>query len=127
MKIEALEKLLKTKDAQSKCWIDDKTKKVNIVFNSTSKVYSYRGSIYAIAEKLELIPEVDIAEEAEKVARMLRDGMKEVEAPAGLSTTIRHLNSDLVGITFRDGGKDEFDRELSIYYQDVESHLKWRS
>lgn len=121
MKIEILDKLLKEKDENAKAWVD---KKIHVVFNAKSKVYSYSGTIYKVAEQLDLIPEVDIIVEAEKVAAQLKAGIKEVEAPLGLLDTIRYFNSDLIYASCRVANKDEYDRQLAIYFIDQESS-KW--
>ena len=124
MKIEALNQFLQIENPTAQAWIA-KDKKVNLIFKANSKVYTYRGSIYAVAEQLGLIPEIDVLDEAEKVAHQLRNGATEVLAPAGLNSTIRYNRSDLANVAYRDGGLDEYDRELSVYYRNPD-YGKWQ-
>ena len=87
-------------------------KAIVVQFERHGKPYHYRSAIYDIAERLGLIPDYDMHDIAETVARALESGASEYIALSGASDTIRALYG-LPRVVESDGGCDEFDRTLS--------------
>lgn len=89
---------------------------VELTYSPEGKIYRYKGSIYSIAERLGLIPEVDYEKLGSEINLRLVSGEREVVAPAGCGDTCRHtwqnLNSSIEESSY---GRDEYDRELSSY------------
>jgi len=81
--------------------------------------YIYRSrSVYALAERLELIPDVDIMQEARETALFLAQYPSAAyRAHAGLIDTMRALHpAQGARYEYRAAGLDEYDRNMSEYY-----------
>jgi hypothetical protein len=87
-------------------------------FATGSRGYTYYAkSVYALAERLELIPEVDIISEAKAIADKLTQSPEaEVVAPGGCGDTVAILWQGDGTISEIPDSLDEFDRPLSRYY-----------
>ena len=95
-------------------------RKVEVTFKPGDKVYRYNGSVYSVAERLKLIPEIDIVAESRQIIESLK-AQASVVAPSGCGDTCRMSNS---AVSERYNiGLDKFDRELSEYTLDHSN--KW--
>jgi len=118
MKIEKLSQCLAKNGGHA--WIDDK-KRVNVVFGAGGKVYSYRSmTIYQVAEHLGLIPTWNVVDESGRIGALLMDGNASVIGYAGCTDTLNHMTmaeylGDTRHVQSDTAGRDEYDRELSIY------------
>ena len=119
MKITTLNQLLKNKNPQARAYVPEKVGKrqpaVNVVFNPDEKVYTYKGSILSVAEKLNLIPEVDIGAEAKEAISTLK-ASGSATAHVECSDTINHglgMPGKYAQEVSRD--KDEFDRVVVTF------------
>lgn len=124
MQFKKFQEVLKEKYPTSSAYIpniygtNDRQLAIEVTFNEGQKSYTYKGTIYSIAQRLNLIPEVVIMDEAEKVAKLLKT-QNEVIAPSGCRDTVAWLlqDADFGGkIVDETGcGKDEFDRPQAKY------------
>lgn len=116
MKIETFEKLLKTENSQATAYVPEKVGKrqamVNVVFTPNGKVYSYKGTILQVAEKLELIPEINVDTESKKAIASLKETGSAV-TPIECFDTINY-NYNVPGKVLQEvnRSKDEFNREI---------------
>lgn len=116
MRIETLDGLLKSKHGnKSVAYIKDR--KVMVSFNG-SKVYGYRSTIRDVAERLELIPEIDITQEARQVLDRVR---QEGEAVGHwvISDTLNWLDNrsrEGMFIDHQRCGDDDYGRPLAKFY-----------
>lgn len=77
--------------------------------------YDYGGSsVYALAERLGLIPQVDVAAEAVRIVANVAKG--DVIAPSGCGDTARWLWTGSGTILSEPAGQDEYNRALARYY-----------
>lgn len=84
---------------------------LDVVFNPGGKVFTYKGYIYQIAERLGLIEVTDMNKIADRVMYALKT-KKEVIDLTGASDTIRYHGVD---VSMSDAGYDDFGRKLSLY------------
>ena len=91
----------------------------NVQYIPSGKMYTYRStSVFALAERFELIPRVDIQQTADIVFNAFAAGEAQVIEHAGAGDTVTHLahENGLVGyVTCENAGLDEYDRPLSCY------------
>jgi hypothetical protein len=96
-----------------------------VCFSSPGKLYTYRsGSHYALAERLDLIPEYDVVSEAERIVAALRNGADSIIAYSAASDTARMLwaQTGLDGWPdTRNPTLDRFDRPMLEYYIETDS------
>ena len=77
MKIEVFEQLLKGKKGNGeRAYVPDsrsgsRQARVAVVFSPGGKVYYYRGTIHAIAARLDLIPSIDVVADSKRIVREL--------------------------------------------------------
>jgi len=88
--------------------------KILVRFHQDGQAYEYSGSVYSVAERLHLIPEIDRVQEAATVAWVLSNGQDEVVAHTGLNDNLRGLHG-LHDIDDEPAGTDEYDRDLAVY------------
>jgi hypothetical protein len=120
MRIEVLTELLKDSKGPG-AWAESKGKvggvkksKIAVYFGS-GRVYEYAGSVYQVAEKLNLIPAWNVVDESNRIASLLLAGQVSVIGFTGCHDTLRHVNMPEYWIESSYVGKDEYDRELSEY------------
>lgn len=123
MKIETLVALLRDrKDPAANAWVTN-DKKVAVSFFAYGKVFEYRGSIYSVAQRLGLIPEVDIPATARAVAEKLRAGYNVISA-AALIDTLRHEHL-ACATDDSDRGVDAYDYKLRFYFPTEKCETGW--
>lgn len=119
MRIETFNKLLKSKNPQGYAYIPEKVGKrqnaVAVVFTPGGKVYTYKGTILAIAERLGLIPEVNVEVESRKAIKSLKETGLAV-APVECSDTINHF-LNIPGKLAQEVSRveDEFGRKIATF------------
>jgi hypothetical protein len=122
MKLEALNQLFKETHPNGYVQYDRQARKYFVVFSSPGKVYTYHASSnYKLAERLELISDVDIVAVARDVIAALGRG-EEIVTHIGASDTVRYMGVDCTSIPT---GVDEYDRPLALYRRPTESELAW--
>jgi len=86
--------------------------------------YNYGGySVHALAEKLELIPDIDINIEAAHIVANIGEG--DVVAASGCGDTARWLWAGSGTILSESAGLDEYDRPLARYYLAEKDAWSW--
>lgn len=121
MKIETLNELFSAKNPSGWARLGKKSGTIEVLFSTNGKVYTYRSTVYRLAERFELIPDVDIVAEAKRIARELEHS-ESVVGYAGCGDTLRHTYNPNVVEEFN-AGTDEFDRKLSSYR--IEENNSW--
>ena len=122
MKIETLDKLLKEQKSPTAFARVPNSKngerahnKVEVAFSGDGRIYTYKSSIFDVAERLDLIPEIYAGDEGQRIADNFFDGIRGyVEA----IDTVRYLVKTPAGkdITFNVVGQDEFDRDIAEFF-----------
>ena len=91
-----------------------------VTYQSAGKVYEYRASsVYALAERLDLIPESDVQAESKRIVAELADGASEVVADAACGDTANYLWYEMgqsLSIDSETAGVDEYDRPLARFW-----------
>lgn len=104
--------------------IDFAKREYRVQFKSTGKSYWYAyTSHYNMAERLELIPIVDINVTSHSILAQLNDGVDYVVDHSGCGDTLRVLHSGDGTIVEVHKGLDEYDRPLSQYSIDYSVDL----
>jgi len=95
----------------------DADRRVCVAFKPGGKVYVYRDSIYRVAERLGLIPDIDVPTEASRIVAALESGRDAVPGYLVASDSVRWLWGTRDTIVTTDGrtGSDGFDHPLTIY------------
>jgi len=91
--------------------------RVCVAFEPGGKVYTYRGSVYEVAERLGLIPDIDIPIEAQRIIEAFRSGAERVYGYLVAADTVRWYwqHSDTCIEHCGAAGTDGFDRDLTVY------------
>lgn len=119
MRIEIFNKLFKSENPQGYAYIPEKVGKrqnaVAVVFTPGGKVYTYKGTILAVAERLDLIPEVNVEAESLKAIKSLKETGLAV-APIECSDTINYFLS-IPGKLAQEVSRtvDEFGRQIATF------------
>lgn len=91
-----------------------------VTYQAGRKVYEYRASsVYALAERFDLIPEVHVEREAKRIVAELAQGASEIIAPAGCGDTANHLwfkAGHSLMIDNECAGVDEYERPLARFF-----------
>ena len=120
MKVETLNDLWQQKHIGGS--IQKRGSHYTVTFSADSKVYKYSAaSNYDLAERLELIPEVDITKESKRIANVLQS-QDEVVSALGCADTIRGLYNPNIRSEYC--GTDQYDRPLARYWIDT-THNAW--
>jgi len=120
MKIETFAKLWQEKYPTGSA--ENMGRTVRVTYSSNGKVYNYHGSVYSVAERLNLIPDININTQANKIIAALKDD-KEIIAPSGCLDTVVWMwgacNDNPAPHSELHVGTDEFDRPLDRYFLEV--------
>jgi len=117
MQIETLNTLLQTKRPGARAYVPANVRGsrrtiVSIVYAPGGKVYEYRGHIYEVAERLQLIADSkDINAAAERIARALKTAESVIDF-AGAADTLRWRGCD---VETTDATDDEYGRKRQMY------------
>lgn len=116
MLISTFNQYLQKKHPQASAYIPDKIGKrqpnqVNIIYSPDGKIYEYKGSILSVAERLNLIPEINYETESKIIASQLKSGS--TIGHNGCQDTVRYLLQKWVEV--EPAGLDEFDRPLMLF------------
>ena len=124
MKIEKFVEQLKKQYPTANAYVvESKGKRkvsVNVSYSETGKIYAYSGTIVGIAERLGLIPDIDVNKESERVVSALLSGESPISY-AHCSDTVRYTSG--LRIDYRPSGVDDFDRALVEYFIDNSPNL----
>lgn len=124
MKIETFVSQLREKNPTGNAYVVEKSGKrkvaVAVTFSTNGKVYTYKGTIVGIAEKLGLIPEIDVVEESNRVISLLKNNEPAISY-AHCADTIRHFSG--LNVDSKPAGTDDFDRPLVEFFIDNTPNL----
>jgi len=115
MKFSIFQELLTRKNPEAEAYKGSAG--VTITYKPGGRAYHYTGSIYAIAERLKLIPfdDYDVPAEAEKAAAWISQGPQNVHVThLPIYDTLRY-NHPSLAFTHEAVGKDDYDRPLFAY------------
>ena len=91
-----------------------------VTYQAGRKMYEYRASsVYALAERFDLIPETNIVAESERIVAELAAGVSEVIAALGCGDTANHLWHEAGHSLMIDNecaGVDEYERPLARFF-----------
>lgn len=119
MKIETLNKLFQAKNPQGRVYIaypvkngyETRSHTISVVYKVDGKVYEYRSTIVALAQRLDLIPNDDITTIAKRVYTALQTQDSVIDQ-AGASDTVRYMG---INVDIASAGDDEYGRKLTEY------------
>lgn len=117
MLISTFNTQLKNKHPQAEAYIPEKIGKrqnlVCVTYSPNSKVYEYTGTILSIAQRLNLIPQIDNQSDGQKIANLLKSGQTNIIGYKETFDTIQYYLGQ--SIDYTDAGLDDFDRPLVSY------------
>lgn len=89
----------------------------NVSFATGKRLYAYSApSVYALAERLDMIPDRDIVAEAQRIVDGLLNGHDSVIAALAAGDTANALWTGGGVIMCEHAGTDKFDRALGRFY-----------
>ena len=94
MKLSAFEELFTEKNPDGAVWPGStfgRPGTVAVRFSTDGKIYHYRGTVLEVAEKMNLIPAIDVMDEAEEASMMLVGGHTKVLVHIECWDTVRHM------------------------------------
>lgn len=122
MRIGTFDRLLKGKHGQgTSAYVPERRGKrrqaIAVSYSSSGKCYYYSGSILSVAERLDLIPEIDVQAESKRIARELKDTGKAEGHRVCIDTVVFHLDVPVGKVVdCDDNGVDEFDRPMATFF-----------
>lgn len=116
MKIETFNELLKAKNPNGYAFVPDKQDKrqtaISVVFEANGKAYTYQGTILSVAERIGLVPEIDINAEAQKATdELIKNGHTTTYLVC--RDTITHLLGQSIRVISK--FDDEFSRSMAVF------------
>jgi hypothetical protein len=87
---------------------------VSVVYGKGQKVYTYNGTILAIAEKLDLIPSINVVDESADIVSKITSGQS-VIGHVCASDTVRFDLPEGLYMVQSNYGTDEYDRDTCEY------------
>jgi len=90
MKFQTFKRLFIAANPGGTAWLDEQ-RRVNVAFQEHGRVYTYRRSIYEVAERLGLIPAADYDADAMRIVTALESGAQSVRGLQHTRNTVRAL------------------------------------
>ena len=121
MNIQKFNQLLKAaKSPNATAYIPEKSgkrlNKVAVVYSPGGTVYTYGGSLMAVAEKMNLVPEVSVVAEAKEAVTQLRETGRSGRFHSWILDTVRfNLNMPGKNAVEEKPGRDEFGRKTACF------------
>jgi hypothetical protein len=131
MLISTFNSLLRNKYPTGSAYVPDvygkqvRSCKVSVTYAEGSKAYTYSGTILSIAERLGLIPEINVVRESEAIVRGLVSGASMV-GHVECYDTVRFALPEGMYLVQSDYSIDDYDRRTCVYSTTTDKP-KWQS